>query len=369
MTRVVANNAPFQLLITPRDAAGQPITNLGNIAKERWVVTDGTYNFTVNSSDTQFNTPYVQYLLSITPNVLSLGNKNLTIKLDNATVATAPSPLQYDFRPGYRGKFTLTNAMLAWDGSLPANPTYELYDYSDNGLRGSRFDATSFSRTVFTDTTQYKIGPNGALITLGRHTLGGTGAGGTIAGASAEVFGSGRDSICNGKFTAPPAKTVQCVFWRGGDADSESTNLFIYGIRDGANSAGLALWLDEIALDGTTTVSLRSNSSTLISYTISSPNNIFMKGNELICLSFRINGDGTVSFFVNKTLAGSASWTPVNEANSAPIVWALTGDRYSSTYGDGGSAGTVRFAMLDCAMYSDVKSDSFIQSNAAAWGF
>lgn len=367
MTRVVANNAPFQLLITPRDAAGQPITNLGNIAKERWVVTDGTYNFTVNSSDTQFNTPYVQYLLSITPNVLSLGNKNLTIKLDNATVATAPSPLQYDFRTGYRGKFTLSNAVLAWDGSLPSDPTYELYDYSSNGRSGVAFNSSAFSRSIFTDTSQYKVGPSGTLTTLGRHSFALQFTAST-ATDGVEVVGDDLAALAVGNsFTAPPVKTIQACFWTrdGNVAGLQDCRLITYGIQNGLTQSGLAIWMDT----DTNVISVKTNTGvTLISYPMGAPNNVFRTANEIVVLALRFNGDSTITFFVNKTNVGSATWTPVDEAGCAPFLSGPT-NRLSAQWGSSASVTSIAYAMLDCAMYSDVKSDSFIQSNAAAWGF
>ena len=99
MPRILSNASSYNMTITPRDSGNLPITGLGEIAAPRWTVSDGTSSHTVNSCTSVSSGGYDRYILNISPVNTPLGVKNMTITLDSVPVATAPTPLQYNFRP------------------------------------------------------------------------------------------------------------------------------------------------------------------------------------------------------------------------------------------------------------------------------
>ena len=215
MANLLIKNSQANLKLLFKDALGVPLTDF-NPTKDRFTVIDEAgHTYSINSVTWDSNG---NGTLNInTPN--TTGNQKLYIQLDGTPLITHPSPLELALTSPYQGRFNLTNALVAWDCNIIASGVLSaLPDYSSHNNVAEKNDKTTYT-TTFTNKTQYKIGPNGTLITKGTYQAGNTDIGeGTYAHKGLEVLTPNVDALCrtsDSSLSVPLIKTIQFCLWRG----------------------------------------------------------------------------------------------------------------------------------------------------------
>lgn len=367
MANLLIKNSQANLKLLFKDALGVPLTDF-NPTKDRFTVIDEAgHTYSINSVTWDSNG---NGTLNInTPN--TTGNQKLYIQLDGTPLITHPSPLELALTSPYQGRFNLTNALVAWDCNIIASGVLSaLPDYSSHNNVAEKNDKTTYT-SLFTNKTQYKIGANGTLITKGTYQAGNTDTvGDTYAHKGLEVLTPNVDALCrtsDSSLSVPLIKTIQFCLWRGRDCMSGyNAPIFYYGLIYDNKKTSVSISIEDYNLV------LRKNSASgytnIYTYDLTR-GNVFTKANEIAVITLRFNTDLTLSLFLNKTLLTTIAWKIVSTTdNAAGPAFAFLEDRWYY-YGYPISFGYITYNLFDVVGYSDIKSDVFIQANAAAWGF
>lgn len=377
MVRVLANNANYNMTVTPRDSGGQPILGLGNINASRWIVTDGTNNFTVNSSTLLSDGVTDRYALSVTPSGLPTGTKDVVIKLDGLTVATAPTPLQYDFRPAYSGMFDTTGAEIAWDMTLDSASVKNIYDASGNNRTGAKYTPAAFNNTRFTAASTYKTSIGGSPITLGQAKIGAlcSEMGGDLAGSNVGCgLYTGNDDLCSGIVYSNglPINTLVGVFYKSSASILAGGLGLQYGwSKSGASgNEGFRVGISNINTINLYAITTGGLSTSVCSIALNTSSHLWDYATGILFVAVRVNSIDATGL-ANLTLFANAESASGNFQFGTSAVANVSHLKCVSGFGANTNASAVTadvYACFDFAAYSDIKSNAFLTQQRQAWG-
>jgi len=325
-------------------------------------------------------------LMTFTVPVLAPGAvalRNLTITYKGAAITEAPTPLQVNLIPSFQGHSVLTNALLAWDMTVPNATTSSLQDFSGNSNSAVNPAGGYFQPAVLSAGSN---GTSGSLIftsetasfPLTRDVLSGTWPGG---GASTASFTPilNPASLAADTFSTWPIQTISTVFYKSSTPYAGMfvpVNLWSYSFT-GSNNINLTYTL---TFDGNSTLNLtmvygpNGATGTLISAPVG---NLLDNNGRIGLITLVFNPDGTTSLYINASLVGTGAWPdspsfnligdlPPQSGNNVLVSFEGLGAGNIASCGD--TVPSATYGQLELIAYSDAKTAAFIATNASAWG-